>query len=72
MNIDVAKRVVKSNLLVRNRFLYKGNRNQNEEFIGTISKMFPAIFIIELDNSVIKSFSYSDLLVGNLKIIDEK
>ena len=63
MNIDVAKRVVKSNLLVRNRFLYKGNRNRNEEFIGTISKMFPAIFIIELDNSVNKSIDFSEIIL---------
>jgi len=69
MNIDVAKRIVEENLLVRHKFLYKGSRNQNEEFYGVISKAFPAIFIIQLENSIVKSFSYSDLLVGNLKII---
>lgn len=69
MNIDIAKRIVKENFLIRHRFLYKGNRNQNEEFYGVISKAYPAIFIIELDNSVVKAFSYSDLLIGNLKIL---
>ena len=54
---------------MEHHFLYKGSRNQNEDFQGIITKMFPAIFIIELPNSVIKAFCYSDLLIGNLKIV---
>ena len=69
MNIDIAKRIVKENLYKKHKFLYKGNRNQNEMFFGTISKMFPAIFIIEVDSSSVKAFSYSDLLIGNIKIL---
>lgn len=69
MNIDVAKKIVKENLGMEHHFLYKGSRNQNEDFQGIITKMFPAIFIIELPNSVIKAFCYSDLLIGNLKIV---
>lgn len=57
---------------IKHKFLYKGSRNQNEEFIGVITKMFPAIFIIELSNKTVKSFCYSDLLIGNLKIVEEK
>lgn len=72
MNIDVAKRIVEENILVRHKFLYKGCRNQNEEFSGMISKMFPAVFLIKLDNSMVKAFSYSDLIIGNLKILTEK
>jgi len=71
MNIDVAKKIVRENLLVQNRFFYKGSRNQNEEFCGVISKMFPAIFVIELNDLTIKTFSYSDLLIGNLRIIKD-
>ena len=69
MNIDIAKKIVEENLFVNHKFLYKGNRNQNEEFSGRISKMFPAIFIIELDNSIKKAYSYNDLLIGNIKIL---
>lgn len=69
MNIDYARKIVKDNLLIQQKFLYKGSRNQNEEFIGVITKMFPAIFIIELNDSSIKSFSYNDLLIGNLRIL---
>lgn len=70
MNINVAKKIVLENLKKRHRFLYKGSRNQNEEFIGSITKMFPAVFIIELADKSVKSFCYSDLLIGNLRIID--
>lgn len=69
MNINVAKNMVRDNIGVRHSFVYKGVRNQNEEFEGVITKMFSAIFIIELSNSVVKSFCYSDLLIGNLKIV---
>lgn len=72
MNINVAKRFVLENMKIKHKFLYKGSRNQNEEFIGVITKMFPAIFIIELSNKTVKSFCYSDLLIGNLKIVEEK
>lgn len=71
MNIDVAKRIVCENLDVEHSFIYKGSRNQNEEFIGRITKMFPAVFIIELKNNSVKSFSYNDLLIGNLKIAEK-
>lgn len=69
MNINYAKNIVRENMLKKHTFLFRGSRNQNEEFRGTIKKMFPAIFIIELENDVVKSFSYSDLLIGNLKIV---
>lgn len=72
MNINVAKKFVLENMKKKYKFLYKGSRNQNEEFIGVITKMFPAIFIIELPDNTIKSFCYSDLVIGNLKIIDKK
>lgn len=69
MNINVAKKIVSDNILINHKFIYKGNRNQNEEFFGKITKMFPAIFIIELDNSMVKAYSYNDLLIGNIKIL---
>ena len=43
---------------------------QSEEFFGKIIGAYPSIFIIELDNKIIKSFSYSDLLINNLEIIE--
>jgi len=70
MNITTIKKFVVENMGVSHRFLYKGNRNQNEEFEGIITKSFPAIFVIEVvGDGSIKSFSYNDLIIGNLKIL---
>ena len=49
-------------------FVYKGNRNQIESFTGTIEKCYSRIFIIRSNDQSIKSFSYSDIIIGNLEI----
>lgn len=69
MMLDTIKNVVVLNKNVEHLFRFNGVRNQNEEFLGKIVGIYPAIFTIELDNKIIKSFSYSDLLIKNLEII---
>lgn len=70
MMINKIKDVVKENLNVPHSFIFHGVRNQNEEFTGRITAMYPALFIVSLDNGQIRSYSYSDLLISNLEIID--
>ena len=50
----------------RIKFKYNGSRNQIEEFEGIILSCYKYIFIIRVDN-LNKSFSYSDILIGNLE-----
>lgn len=69
MTIDKIKEVVLQNKGIFHSFRFRGTRNQIDEFNGTITAMYPAIFIITLDDDKVKSFSYSDLLVDNLEII---
>lgn len=69
MMLDNVRNLVISNKGVEHLFRFNGVRNQNEEFKGRIVGIYPAVFTIELDNKVIKSFSYSDLLINNLEII---
>ena len=69
MNIDVAKRIVFKNLGIPNTFFYRGPRNQNETFSGYINKAYPAIFTIITDSGKTMSFTYSDLIIDNLKIL---
>ena len=68
--LNNVKKFVFSNINKSFRFRFNGNRNQSEEFLGKIIGVYPSIFIIELDNKIIKSFSYSDLLIKNLEIIE--
>lgn len=70
MTLDKIKEIVKNNMGVPHSFKFKGTRNQVDEFEGVITDLYPAIFIITMDDDKIKSFSYSDLLVDNLEIID--
>ncbi|MBQ2639599.1 MAG: Veg family protein [Bacilli bacterium] len=70
MTIDKVKKIVLENKNKKKKFIYKGTRNQIDEFIGTINETYPVIFTIKLEDNSIKSYSYSDILIGNLKIID--
>ena len=67
--LDKIRNLVIQNQGIDHTFRFNGIRNQNEEFMGKIVGIYPAIFTIELENKVIKSFSYSDLLINNLEII---
>ena len=69
MNLDTAKNQVQSMVGKTMTFLYVGLRNQSEEFIGVITKCYPSTFLIETKDHVIKSFSYNDFIIKNLKIL---
>ena len=47
-------------------FKYNGSRNQIEEFIGYIDKVYSNVFTIKLDDNRIKTFSYNDVLIHKL------
>ena len=70
MMINKIRERVRSNIGKKNRFVFFGNRNQVEEFEGIMSECYNAVFIIELFDKQVRSFSYSDLLIGSLKILD--
>lgn len=52
------------------KFRFNGTRNQIEEFNGEINGVYNYIFTIKTSNKEIKSFSYSDILIGNLEFIE--
>lgn len=69
MMIDKVKDIVMDNLEIERNFVFHGSRNMLDEFTGKIIGIYPAIFTILDSNGVLKSFSYSDLLIGNLEIL---
>ena len=69
MNLAAARREVKELLGKRKKFLYRGSRNQNEIFNGFVVKCFSSIFLIQTDEGIVKSFSYNDFIINNIKII---
>ncbi len=68
MTIEKIKNIVNENKNKVVDFKYNGSRNQTEEFRGTIENVYKAIFTIKINNDIIKSFSYTDVLIGNLEI----
>ena len=69
MNLDIVRNKVKSYLGVHSKFIYRGSRNQIEEFGGRIVNCYKSVFIIETDDHIIKSFTYNDYIIRNIKII---
>ena len=69
MNQNYIKSIVRNNINIEHKFFYRGCRNQNEEFIGKIIKCYHSIFLIQLIDGSIKSFSYNDFGINNIKII---
>ena len=69
MNIKYIIKQVETKQFKRNKFIYKGIRNQKEKLTGIIKKCYPNIFIVELVSGQIKSFSYNDIIMGNLVIL---
>lgn len=69
MNLDTIRDKIKSYLGLHKKFIYRGARNQIEEFSGRIVTCYKNIFIIKTDDNIIKSFTYNDYIIRNIKII---
>lgn len=72
MNIEKIRNTIKDKEGQNLKFKFNGARNQIEEFGGKIINVYPAVFIIEVDNltNTVRSFSYSDVLTNSLEIIE--
>ena len=42
--------------------------HKNEEFEGTIIKMYNSLFLVKTIDGQIRSYSYADVLISNLEI----
>lgn len=67
MNLDLIKEDMKKHVGERAEVSVYGLRNKTEYFIGTISKLYPYIFTVSVNN-VEKSFNYADLITGEVVI----
>lgn len=69
MSIDKIKSFIEDNMNQQINFRFNGSRNQIEEFSGKIVSMYKSIFLVKVDGvSFTKSFSYADVLIGNLEL----
>ncbi len=71
MNIDKVKNKINSYKGQKLQFRFNGSRNQIEEFSATIIDTYSSIFTVRLiDSSLVKSFSYSDVLIRKLVVTE--
>lgn len=68
MILDNVKKKIEMNKGLLKRFIFHGTRNQNEEFEGTIIKMYNSLFLVKMIDGQIRSYSYADVLISNLEI----
>ncbi len=69
MNITKIKNMLEENSKKDIRFKFNGNRNQIEEFDGKIVNTYKYLFVVKPnDNEIRRSFTYTDVLIGNLEI----
>lgn len=69
MNIEKVRNKINSYKGQTLQFRFNGSRNQIEEFSATIIGTYPSIFTVRLEeNSLVKSFSYSDILIRKLVV----
>lgn len=67
MNIEKVKSKISSYKGQTLNFRFNGSRNQIEEFSAIIIDTYASIFLVKLeDSSLVKSFSYSDVLIKKL------
>ena len=69
MNIEKVRNKINSYKGQTMQFRFNGSRNQIEEFSATIIDTYLSVFIVKvIDSSLVKSFSYSDVLIRKLVV----
>ncbi len=67
MNLNTIKEEVKKHLKQNVEISVFGMRNKNYKVQGFISNVYPSIFTVNEDG-VEKSFTYSDIAIGEISI----
>lgn len=67
MNLEEIKNKIKSNKGKNVKVVVYGLRNKKEIIIGSISDAYSNVFTV-LSRGINKSFSYSDIFIGDVKI----
>ena len=66
--INQIKKELYVNSLKRLKIKINNIRNKSEYISGNIIEMYERIFIVNCDDSIKRSFNYSDILTGNIEV----
>lgn len=68
MTIDKVKEELNNHLGDKITIKYNLGRNKYEKYDVIVKELYNHIFLVELSNTNIKSFSYSDIITKTIKI----
>ena len=68
MNIKYIKSYIASKIGTKVVVICYYSRNKKERFNGIIFNVYPKVFTVRLDDGMIKSFNYVDIITKNIKI----
>lgn len=69
--IEKIKMNINSNIGNNVKLVINNLRNKSEEYNGIILETYNYVFVIKTDNEVLKSFSYTDVLIQNIELFFE-
>jgi uncharacterized protein Veg len=67
MNLDIVKNKIKEKMGANVQVTVYGLRNKVNSYVGRVYRLYPNIFTIKTDNGE-KSFTYSDVITGEVRI----
>lgn len=68
MNPNIIKEKLNNHIGKKIMIKYNLGRNKYEKYHVVIKQLYQNIFLVELENKEIKSFSYSDVITKTIKI----
>ena len=69
MNLEFIKKEIDSRIGKNVKIICNCSRNKKEYYTGKIIEVYGYIFIVKLDSNKNKSFSYSDIITKNVKLV---
>ena len=68
MTIDMIKEKLNNHLGSKITIKYNLGRNKYEKYDVILKEIYNHVFLVQLDNKIVKSFSYSDVISKTIKI----
>lgn len=68
MSVERIKEELNNHLGRKITIKYNLGRNKYEKYDVTLKELYNHIFLVQLDNEIVKSFSYSDVISKTIKI----
>lgn len=68
MMVDKIKEELNNHLGKKITIKYNLGRNKYEKYDVTLKELYNHVFLVQLDNKIVKSFSYSDVISKTIKI----